>query len=152
MSTYMQGRKRGRVRWVLINAEGWPLGRLAARASMILMGKDCADFTPHEDHRDGLIIVNSEKIVFTGRKLDQKLYRRHSGYPGGLKEVTARKLMETKPEAVIHEAVRGMLPKTRLGDRMAARLKVYAGPNHPHAVQKPVDADLRRKRFTAAAS
>lgn len=144
MSTYLQGKKRGRIRWVLINAEGMVLGRLASRASRILMGKDCADYTPHEDHRDGLVIVNSEKVVLTGRKLDDKIYRRHTGYPGGLKEVAARKLMETKPERLIEEAIRGMLPKTRLGDRMAARIKVYRGAAHPHAVQKPVEANLAR--------
>lgn len=135
----------------MIDANGWALGRLAARAARILMGKDCADFTPHEDHRDGLIIVNSEKIILTGRKLDQKLYRSHSGYPGGLKEVVARKLMDRRPEFLIREAIRGMLPKTRLGDRMAARLKIYSGPQHPHAVQKPSAADLGRKRFVATA-
>lgn len=144
MSTYLQGKKRGKIRWVLINADGMVLGRLASRASRILMGKDCADYTPHEDHRDGLVIVNSEKIVLTGRKLDDKVYRRHTGYPGGLKEVTARKLMETHPEKLIQEAIRGMLPKTRLGDRMAARIKVYPGAAHPHAVQKPVEVSLSR--------
>lgn len=144
MSTYLQGKKRGRIRWVLINAEGLALGRLASRAARILMGKDCADFTPHEDHRDGLIIVNSEKIVLTGRKLDKKVYRHHTGYPGGLKEIVARKLMETNPEKVVREAIRGMLPKTRLGDRMAARIKVYQGTAHPHGVQKPIEVSLAR--------
>lgn len=144
MSTYLQGKKRGKIRWVLINAEGMALGRLASRAARILMGKDCADYTPHEDHRDGLVIVNSEKVVLTGRKLDDKVYRRHTGYPGGLKEVTARKLMETHPEKAVQEAIRGMLPKTRLGDRMAARIKVYQGAAHPHAVQKPVEVSLSR--------
>lgn len=144
MSTYLQKKKRGKIRWVLISAEGWAVGRLAARAARILMGKDCPDFTPHEDHRDGLIIVNSEKIVLTGRKLEDKLYRHHTGYPGGLKEISARKLMETNPEKIIREAIRGMLPKTRLGDRMSARLKVYRGPAHPHAVQKPIEMNLSR--------
>lgn len=151
MSTYLQGRKRGKIRWVLINADGWPPGRLAARAARILMGKDCADYTPHEDHRDGLIVVNAQKVVFTGAKLDRKVYRRHSGYPGGLKEVAARRLMETKPEQALRIAIRGMLPKTRLGDRMVARLKIYAGPAHPHEVQRPVEADLSRKRFIPGA-
>ncbi|MGH9377199.1 MAG: 50S ribosomal protein L13 [Terriglobia bacterium] len=144
MSTYLQGKKRGKIRWVLINAEGLVLGRLASRASRILMGKDCADYTPHEDHRDGLIILNSEKIVLTGRKLENKVYRHHTGYPGGLKEISARKLMETHPEKIIREAIRGMLPKTRLGARMAARMKIYRGPAHPHAVQKPVEVNLGR--------
>ncbi|MGH9405906.1 MAG: 50S ribosomal protein L13 [Terriglobia bacterium] len=144
MSTYLQGKKRGKVRWVVVDADGLTLGRLAARASLILMGKDCPDFTPHEDHRDGLIIVNSEKVVLTGRKLDNKIYRRHTGYPGGLKEVSARKLSETNPGILLREAIRGMLPKTRLGARMAARLKIYRGPVHPHAVQKPLEARLTR--------
>lgn len=108
------------------------------------MGKDSPSFTPHEDHRDGLIIINSEKIILTGRKLDQKVYRRHTGYPGGLKETSARQYMETRPEKIVREAILGMLPKTRLGDRVARRLKIYAGPVHPHAVQKPVEVHLNR--------
>ncbi len=97
MGTYLQGLKRGKIRWQIIDADGWTLGRLAARAARILMGKTSPDYTPHEDHRDGLIIINSEKVVLTGRKLDEKVYRRHTGYPGGLKEVTARRYMETRP-------------------------------------------------------
>lgn len=129
----------------MVDASGWPLGRLAARSALLLMGKDSPDFTPHEDHREGLIVVNSEKIILTGRKLDQKFYRRHSGYPGGLREVRARVYMETKPQEMVRLAIRGMLPKTRLGDRVARRLKVYAGPAHPHAVQKPEEARLGRQ-------
>lgn len=145
MTTYLQGLKRGKIRWQLINAEGWPVGRLAARAALALMGKDTPSFTPHEDHRDGLIIINSEKIVLTGRKLDQKVYRRHTGYPGGLREVSARRYMETRPQEIVREAILGMLPKTRLRDRMARRLKIYTGPAHPHAVQKPVEIHLNRR-------
>lgn len=142
MATYLQRLKRGKIRWRLLDAQGWPVGRLAARAARLLMGKDCPDFTPHEDHREGLIIINSEKIVLTGRKLDQKVFRRHTGYPGGLKEVPARRVMETKPQELIREAILGMLPKTRLGNRLARRLKVYNGPSHPHAVQKPLEVRL----------
>lgn len=142
VGTYLQGLKRGKIRWQVINAEGWTLGRLAARAARVLMGKNSPDYTPHEDHRDGLIIINSEKIVLTGRKLDAKVYRRHTGYPGGLKEITARRYMETRPQELVRNAIVGMLPKTRLGDRMARRLKVYNGPMHPHAVQKPVEVRL----------
>ncbi|MGH9325679.1 MAG: 50S ribosomal protein L13 [Terriglobia bacterium] len=144
MGTYLQRLKRGKIRWRLIDAEGWPVGRLAARSARLLMGKDSPDFTPHADHREGLIVVNSEKAILTGRKLDQKVYRRHSGYPGGLKEIPARRVMETKPQEVIRQAILGMLPKTRLADRMARRLKVYTGPAHPHTGQKPVAVRLSR--------
>jgi large subunit ribosomal protein L13 len=137
VGTYFAKTRRGSVRWRLLDAEGWVLGRLAARASLILTGKAFADYTPHADHRDGLVIVNAEKVRLTRRKLDQKLYRHHTGYPGGLRETSARKVLETKPERLIQEAIRGMLPKTRLGERMASRLKVYAGPTHPHAAQNP---------------
>jgi large subunit ribosomal protein L13 len=144
VATYFQRSKRSRVRWQLIDAEGWPLGRLATRAARLLMGKHSPDFTPHADHRDGVIIVNSERVLLTGRKLDQKVYRRHTGYPGGLKEISARELIATAPQAAIREAIRGMLPKTRLGNRLARRLRVYKGPTHPHAVQKPVPSSIKR--------
>jgi large subunit ribosomal protein L13 len=144
VTTYFQKSRRTQIRWQLIDAEGWPLGRLAARASRVLMGKYSPDFTPHADHRDGVIIVNSEKVLLTGRKLDQKVYRRHTGYPGGLKEISARQLMATKPQEAVREAVRGMLPKTRLGDRLARRLRIYTGPTHPHTVQKPVPSGIKR--------
>ena len=121
----------------MLDAEGVVLGKLAARAARVLTGKDCPDFTPHVDHRDGLIIVNAEKVRLTGRKLDDKVYRYHTGYPGGLKEISARDFLAAKPEKLVREAIVGMLPKTRLGDRMSTRLKVYAGPTHPHAGQRP---------------
>ena len=144
MGTYFQRLKRGKVRWRVVNAEGLALGRLAARAAQMLMGKDSPDYTPHEDHREGVIVVNSDKIVLTGRKLDSKIYRRHTGYPGGLKEVTARRYMETKPQELVRDAIQGMLPKTRLGNQVARRLKIYAGPVHPHTVQKPEEVHLNR--------
>jgi large subunit ribosomal protein L13 len=137
VGTYFQKAHRGTVRWQVIDADGKVLGRLAARASRILTGKAYPDYTPHEDHREGLIVINAEKVALTGNKLEQKLYRHHTGYPGGLKQITARDLMATKPTEVVREAIVGMLPKTRLGDRMARRLRIYAGPEHPHAVQKP---------------
>jgi large subunit ribosomal protein L13 len=102
-----------------------------------LTGKTAADFTPHADHRDGVIIINAEKVRLTGNKLDQKVYRHYTGYPGGLREISARKVMATRPERILREAIRGMLPKTRLGDRMAVRLKIYTGADHPHGAQKP---------------
>ena len=117
----------------------WLRERLA-----VLTGKDSPDYTPHEDHRSGLIIINAEKIRLTGKKLDDKIYRHTTGYPGGLKEITARELFEKKPEGLIREAILGMLPKTRLRDRLARRLKVYAGSTHPHAAQSPEPLSLAR--------
>jgi large subunit ribosomal protein L13 len=143
MATYFQRSMRGQIRWQLIDADGWSLGRLAARAARLLMGKYSPNFTPHADHRDGVIIVNSEKVLLTGRKLDEKIYRRHTGYPGGLKEMSARTLMATRPQEAVREAIRGMLPKTRLGDRLARRLRIYRGPTHPHGVQKPVPSGIK---------
>lgn len=144
MGTYFVKSRRGKIRWRIVDAEGWALGRLAARASQVLTGKTAADFTPHADHRDGLIIINAAKIQLTGRKLEQKVYRHYTGYPGGLKEISARRYLEERPEGVVRDAVLGMLPKTRLGDRLARRLKVYAGPAHPHAAQKPEPLALGR--------
>jgi large subunit ribosomal protein L13 len=137
VATYLAKSRRGRIRWRLLDADGWVLGRLAARASRVLTGKTAADFTPHADHRDGVIIINAEKVRLTGNKLDQKVYRHYTGYPGGLREISARKVMATRPERILREAIRGMLPKTRLGDRMAVRLKIYTGADHPHGAQKP---------------
>ena len=142
MGTYLAKMRRGRVRWQVVDAEGVVLGKLAARGARVLMGKDCPDFTPHVDHRDGLIIVNAEKVRLTGRKLDDKTYRHHTGYPGGLKEISARDYLAAKPEKLVREAIVGMLPKTRLGERMSTRLKVYAGPTHPHAGQRPETLSL----------
>lgn len=144
MGTYFAKSRRGKVRWRLIDAEGWVLGRLAARACRVLTGKAAADFTPHADHRDGIIIINADKVRLTGRKLEQKVYRRHTGYPGGLREVSARKVFETHPEHAVRDAILGMLPKTRMGDRLAGRLKVYAGPTHPHQAQNPESVSLGR--------
>ncbi|PYV28927.1 MAG: 50S ribosomal protein L13 [Acidobacteria bacterium] len=144
MGTYLAKARRGRVRWRLLDAEGWVLGRLAARASLVLTGKAFPDYTPHVDHREGLIVINAEKVRLTGKKLDEKLYRHYTGYPGGLKETSARRMLETRPERLIREAIEGMLPKTRLGERMAARLKVYAGPTHPHAAQDPEPLSFER--------
>lgn len=142
MGTYFAKARRTQIRWHLVDANGWVLGRLAARAARVLAGKTSPDYTPHADHRDGIIVVNAEKVRLTGRKLDQKMYRHYTGYPGGLREISARKYLETKPERLIRDAILGMLPKTRLGDRMARRLKVYAGPKHYHEAQKPETLSL----------
>jgi len=142
VGTYLEKVRRGSVRWTLIDAEGQVLGRLAARASRVLTGKNSPGFTPHVDQRRGVIVVNAEKIRLTGKKWDDKFYRHHTGYPGGLKEVSARRVLETQPERLVHDAIVGMLPKSRLGDWVATRLKVYVGPAHPHAAQRPAAVSL----------
>ncbi|MCL6488977.1 MAG: 50S ribosomal protein L13 [Alicyclobacillus mali] len=137
-TTYMA--KPGSVerKWYVIDATGWRVGRLATQIAMILRGKNKPEFTPHVDTGDFVIVVNADKVVFTGRKLDQKKYYRHSGYPGGLKVTTARTMLNTHPERVLYYAVRGMLPHNSLGRQQLKKLHVYAGPEHPHAAQKPI--------------
>ena len=144
MGTYFAKAGRGKIHWRMVNAEGWVLGRLAARAARVLTGKDSPDYTPHQDHRSGLIIINAEKIRLTGKKLDDKVYRHTTGYPGGLKEITARKVFEKRPESLVREAILGMLPKNRWHDRLARRLKVYVGNTHPHSAQSPETLSLAR--------
>ena len=129
--------------WYVIDAENQVLGRLASQIAAMLRGKHKATFTPHVDTGDYIIVVNAEKIVLTGKKMDDKIYRHHTGYPGGLKEATARRMIARKPEFVIKEAVRGMLPKGPLGYAMLKKLHVYAGPEHNHQAQKPVVYDLK---------
>jgi large subunit ribosomal protein L13 len=128
--------------WFVVDAEGKTLGRLATRVARILRGKHKPTFSPAVDVGDYVIIVNAEKIHVTGRKLDQKMYYRHSGYPGGLKEITLRNQLAKNPAYVIEHAVRGMLPKNRLGRRMFKKLKVYAGPDHRHQAQTPKVLEL----------
>ena len=144
MGTYFARAYRGRIYWRIVDAEGSVLGRLAARAARVLTGKDSPDYTPHQDHRSGLIIINAEKIRLTGKKLDDKVYRHTTGYPGGLKEITARQLFEKRPEGLVREAILGMLPKNRLHARLARRLKVYVGSTHPHTAQSPEPLSLAR--------
>lgn len=129
--------------WYVVDAAGQTLGRLATRVARILRGKHKPTYSPSVDTGDFVIIVNAEKIHVTGRKLDQKIYYRYSGYPGGLKEITLRNLLQRHPTRVIEHAVRGMLPKNRLGRQMFKKLKVYAGPDHPHAAQQPEQLELR---------
>ena len=124
-------------KWYVIDAEGQTLGRLSAQVSKMLMGKHKPIYTPHLDTGDYIIIINSDKIHTTGRKLDQKLYRRHTGHPGGLRETTLRVMQQKKPEYVITHAVKGMLPKKALGAKMLKKLRVYRGSEHPHAAQNP---------------
>ena len=128
--------------WVLIDAEGATLGRLAAQAAKILRGKNKPQFTPNSDCGDFVIVINADKVQLTGNKADQKVYYRHSGYNGGLKAETFRSAMEKHPERVIERAVRGMLPKNTLGRKQFSKLKVYAGAEHPHAAQNPVKIEL----------
>ena len=124
-------------KWLLIDAAGKSVGRLASQAARVLMGKNKPTYTPYIDVGDHVIIVNAEKVVFTGRKLQDKVYRHHTGWPGGLKEVSAEKLLQQHPERVLEAAVRGMLPKTKLGRAMGKKLRVYVGTDHPHQAQRP---------------
>jgi large subunit ribosomal protein L13 len=123
--------------WYVVDAEGQTLGRLASRIAPILKGKHKPTYTPHLDCGDFVIVVNADKVRVTGRKLDQKFYHRHSGYPGGLTSISLRDQLARYPERVLQAAVRGMLPKNKLGRRMLKKLKVYAGDSHPHQAQKP---------------
>lgn len=129
--------------WVLIDAEGATLGRLATKAAMILRGKNKPQYTPNADTGDFVVIVNADKVVLTGNKADQKRYWRYSGYLGGLKFESFREAMAKHPERVIEHAVKGMLPKTTLGRAQSMKLKVYAGPEHPHTAQNPTQIDWR---------
>ncbi len=125
-------------KWVVMDLDGKVLGRSATVIADLLRGKNKPEFTPHVDCGDFVIVVNASKLVLTGRKLDDKIYYRHSGYVGNLKKETARSLMARKPEEVVRHAVKGMLPKTNLGKKLLKKLKVYPGPEHPHEAQKPV--------------
>ena len=124
-------------KWYVVDANGIVLGRLATQVAHRLRGKHNPLFTPHTDTGDWVIVINAEKIVLTGRKLDQKMYYRHSGYIGGLKQMTAKELLEKKPQELVRSAVKGMLPKNKLGRRQFKKLKVYTGNVHPHEAQQP---------------
>ena len=137
MKTFMAKAEAVELKWYVVDAEGMVLGRLASQVAAILLGKNKPIYTPHCDTGDHVIVINADKIVLTGKKLDNKKYYHHSGYAGGLKETTYRRLLETKPEFAIKHAVIGMLPKGPLGRQMASKLRVYAGPEHEHAAQKP---------------
>jgi large subunit ribosomal protein L13 len=124
-------------RWHVVDAEGQTLGRLATRIADTLRGKDKPQYTPHVDTGDFVVVVNAEKVAVTGKKLDQKLYHRHSGYPGGLKTRTLREQLDRRPTEVIRKAVKGMLPRNRLARAQLNKLKIYVGPEHPHEAQAP---------------
>jgi large subunit ribosomal protein L13 len=125
--------------WYVLDAQDAVLGRLASKAAMLLMGKNKPIYTPFLDTGDHVVVVNAAKVRLTGQKEESKMYRRHSGYPGGLKEINAKRLRRSRPERMVELAIQGMLPKTKLGKQMYRKLNVYAGPKHPHQAQKPVD-------------
>ncbi|MBQ1548253.1 MAG: 50S ribosomal protein L13 [Lachnospiraceae bacterium] len=142
MKTYMPNPAEIERKWYLVDAEGKTLGRLASEIAKILRGKNKPVFTPHADMGDFVIVVNAEKIVTTGKKLDEKIYYHHSDYVGGMKETTLREMLQKHPERVIEFAVKGMLPKGPLGRAMIKKLFVYAGPDHKHEAQKPEVIEL----------
>jgi len=144
MSTFMVSAETAGTasRWHIIDAEGQVLGRIATLAARLLQGKHKASYTPFIDVGDHVVVVNAAKVKLTGRKEDQKVYRQHSGYEGGLREERARLVRARRPEKLVEDAVQGMLPKTKLGASMYRKLKVYAGPDHPHAAQKPTKLEV----------
>jgi large subunit ribosomal protein L13 len=142
MGTFLPKEESIERKWFLIDASGIELGRLASRVSLLLQGKRKRIYTPHIDTGDFVVVINAEKVKLTGKKLDDKVYYHHSGYPGGIKQRTARQIIEEHPERLIEMAVKRMLPKNKLGAQMFQRLKVYSGPEHPHKAQKPEPIDI----------
>ena len=145
MPTFVPRASEVHNKWFLLNGKDQVLGRLATRAAMVLMGKHKADYTPFLKTGDHVIVVNADKIRLTGRKEEQKKYYHHSGYPGGIKEISVKQLREKHPERIVEYAVRGMLPKNKLGKQLARRLKVYAGPQHPHEAQQPREMSIGKQ-------
>ena len=142
MKSYMARPLEVERKWYVVDAEGQTLGRLATEIATILRGKNKPQYTPHVDTGDFVVVVNAEKIAVTGNKRVDKKYYRHSGYPGGIKERSLNDMLERRPEEVIRHAVKGMLPRNRLARKQLTKLKVYAGPDHPHAAQKPTPMEL----------
>ena len=142
MNSYMQKKETVTRNWYVIDAEGKPLGRVASKAAVVLRGKHKPTYTPHVDCGDYVIIVNASKVLLTGNKMEDKKYYNHSQYPGGLRIRTAKEMVERYPEEMVEKAVKGMLPKNRLGRSMYKKLFVYAGENHPHMAQKPEEMDI----------
>jgi large subunit ribosomal protein L13 len=140
--TYTAKKEEIEREWYVVDAEGQTLGRLASRIAPIIRGKHKPTFTPHLDCGDFVIVINAEKVRVTGQKLDQKFYHHYSGYPGGLKSISLRDQLASHPERVLQAAIRGMLPKNKLGRRMIKKLKVYAGGSHPHQAQQPKPLEL----------
>ena len=152
MSTTIPSGKNIQRKWFIVDATGKTLGRLATRAASILAGKDNVLYTPYIDMGDHVIIVNAEKIVLTGLKSDKKLYRRYTGFPGGLREESFIKLLARRPEAIVEQAVKGMLPKNKMGRQMATKLKVYKGAHHPHLAQQPQPLDFHASNAPKASA
>ncbi len=142
MTTFMANAKTIERKWYVIDAKGKPLGRVASKAAVMLRGKHKATYTPHVDCGDNIIIINAKEVVLTGRKLDQKVYYNHSGYTGGLRERTAKEMRENYPVEMVERAVKGMLPKGRLGRQMYKKLFVYEGADHKHQAQKPTEVEI----------
>jgi large subunit ribosomal protein L13 len=142
MKTFVAKEQDVDKKWYVVDAENKVLGRLATQIAARLRGKHKPIYTPHADTGDFIVVVNAKKVAMTGSKLDRKMYYRHSGYVGGLKEISARKLLEKKPEEIIRYAVRRMLPKNSLGRRQLKKLKIYAGPEHPHQAQQPEKLEI----------
>ena len=142
MKTYTAKPREIEQTWYLVDAEGRTLGRLATQIAEVLRGKGKPQYTPHIDTGDFVVVVNAEKVRVTGNKLEQKVYYRHSGYPGGLRERTLAEQLARRPEEVLRRAVRGMLPKNRLAAAQLRKLRIYAGPDHPHAAQNPVTLEV----------
>lgn len=146
MKSYMarpQGPQAVQRKWYVVDAEGQTLGRLASELAVILRGKHKPQYTPHVDTGDFVVVVNADKVVVTGRKAEKKVYHRHTGYPGGLRSTSYEDMMRRKPTEVVRKAVFGMMPKTRLARQQAKKLKVYAGPDHPHEAQQPEPYEVR---------
>jgi large subunit ribosomal protein L13 len=143
MKSYMARPLEVERKWYVVDAEGQTLGRLATEIARILRGKNKPQYTPHVDTGDFVVVVNAEKVVVTGKKAEQKVYRRHSGYPGGLKETSYEQMMERRPTEILRRAVKGMMPKNRLARQQLRKLKIYAGPEHPHAAQNPQRLEVR---------
>jgi large subunit ribosomal protein L13 len=143
MKSYMARPLEVERKWYVIDAEGLPLGRLASEIARVLRGKNKPQYTPHVDVGDFVIVVNADRVVVTGKKAEQKVYRRHSGYPGGMKETSYDRMLARRPEEILRKAVYGMMPKTRLARQQFGKLKIYAGPEHPHAAQNPQQYEVK---------
>ena len=143
MKSFMAKHEEVKRNWYVVDADGMALGRLASRVASILRGKNKPEFTPHVDTGDFVIVINTDKVVLTGDKLNQKLFRRHSGKPGNLKEIKYGNLMQTRSDFVVYRAVKGMLPKNSLGAKMLTKLRVYKGAEHEQQAQKPIAIDLK---------
>jgi large subunit ribosomal protein L13 len=143
MKSYMARPLEVERKWYVVDAEGKHLGRLATEIACVLRGKKKVQYTPHVDVGDFVVVVNADRVVVTGRKAEQRVYRRHSGYPGGMKETSYEQMLARKPTEILRKAVYGMMPKTRLARKQFKKLKIYAGPEHPHAAQDPQELEVK---------